>query len=244
MDLFRVGKRFRGISSDEISQLVSFLTGSLGEFLDNNYESEKIKTMFLANNVYGKHGGPYQPGTAIGLLFHLLERRRARTAGLLRARPGRHGLHHPGPGRFGTKTRRRKFGPQPRSRRSKCAAAKRAAWCLEDGTEIRSRIVLSNADPKRTFLKMVRGGELPERLLAFRPRHQDGRPLRQSKFRADAEEPASPELSPPPPLWNALSTRSSPRWPSPSVATTSPSSARFPRSFGWIASSPRTPTIR
>ena len=71
-DLFRVGKKFRGISSDEVSQLISFLTGSLGEFLDHNYESEKIKTMFLANNVYGKHGGPYQPGTAIGLLFHLL----------------------------------------------------------------------------------------------------------------------------------------------------------------------------
>ena len=71
-DLFRVGKKFRGISSDEISQLISFLTGSLGEFLDHNYESEKMKTLFLANNVYGKHGGPYQPGTAIGLLFHLL----------------------------------------------------------------------------------------------------------------------------------------------------------------------------
>src|SRR6201988_5138681 len=71
-DLFRVGKEFRGISSEEVSQLISFLTGSLGEFLDHNYESEKIKTMFLANNVYGKHGGPYQPGTAIGLLFHLL----------------------------------------------------------------------------------------------------------------------------------------------------------------------------
>ena len=71
-DLFRIGKHFRGISNREISQLVSFLTGSLGEFLDQNYESEKIKTMFLANNVYGKHGGPFQPGTAIGLLFHLL----------------------------------------------------------------------------------------------------------------------------------------------------------------------------
>ncbi len=57
-DLFRVGKRFRGISSSEVSQLVAFLTGSLGEFLDQNYESEKMKTMFLANNVYGKHGGP------------------------------------------------------------------------------------------------------------------------------------------------------------------------------------------
>src|SRR5262252_1404287 len=71
-DLFRTGKRFRGISNREIAQLISFLTGSLGEFLDRNYESEKIKTMFLANNVYGKHGGPHQPGTAIGLLFHLL----------------------------------------------------------------------------------------------------------------------------------------------------------------------------
>ena len=71
-DLFRVGKRFRGISSSEIAQLISFLTGSLGEFLDRNYESDTIKTMILANNVYGKHGGPYQPGTAIGLLFHLL----------------------------------------------------------------------------------------------------------------------------------------------------------------------------
>src|SRR5205807_7806048 len=71
-DLFRTGKRLRGISNREIAQLVSFLTGSLGEFLDQNYESEKMKTMLLANNVYGKHGGPYQPGTAIGLLFHLL----------------------------------------------------------------------------------------------------------------------------------------------------------------------------
>ena len=71
-DLLRIGKRFRKISSREIADLISFLTGSLGEFLDGHYESEKIKTLFLANNVYGNHGGPYQPGTAIGLLFHLL----------------------------------------------------------------------------------------------------------------------------------------------------------------------------
>ena len=52
--------------------MVSFLTGSLGEFLDRNFESDDVKALYLANNVYGKHGGPYQPGTAIGLLFHLL----------------------------------------------------------------------------------------------------------------------------------------------------------------------------
>jgi phytoene dehydrogenase-like protein len=36
---------------------------------------------------------------------------------------------------------------------------------LEDGTEIRARIVLSNADPKRTFLKMVAASELPTEFL-------------------------------------------------------------------------------
>ena len=71
-ELLRVGKRFSGISSDEIADIISFFTGSLGEFLDRNYESEKMKTLMLANNVYGKHGGPYDNGSAIGLLFHLL----------------------------------------------------------------------------------------------------------------------------------------------------------------------------
>ncbi len=104
-DLFRVGRKFSGISSEEVSQLISFLTGSLGEFLDHNYESEKIKTMFLANNVYGKHGGPYQPGTAIGLLFHLLSGGEHRTAGLLWTRHGRHGRNHAGAG-----SRRKKAG--------------------------------------------------------------------------------------------------------------------------------------
>ncbi len=60
-DLFRVGKRFRGISSAEIAQLISFLTGSLGEFLDHNYESEKMKTMFLVTTSMANTVGPTSP---------------------------------------------------------------------------------------------------------------------------------------------------------------------------------------
>ena len=37
-DLIRVGKRFRNITNREIAELISFLTGSLGEFLDRNYD--------------------------------------------------------------------------------------------------------------------------------------------------------------------------------------------------------------
>jgi len=159
-DLFRVGKRFRSISSQEICQLLSFLTGSLGEFLDRHYASETIKTLFLANNVYGKHGGPYQPGTAIGLLFHLLG-------------GGEHGLQ----GFYGhvmggmgaiseaLATAGRKLGAEIRTSSPVGQIESRngrvLGVALEDGTEICAPLVLSNADPKRTFLNLLPPRELP-----------------------------------------------------------------------------------
>jgi phytoene dehydrogenase-like protein len=173
-DLFRVGKRFRGISRTEISQLISFLTGSLGEFLDHNYESEKIKTLFLANNVYGKHGGPYQPGTAIGLLFHLLS-------------GGEHelqGFYGHVIGGMGSITQAmaaagRKVGVEIRTSAPVASIRVRDgrahAVVLENGTELSARMVLSNADPKRTFLKMLDAKDLPEDFLsAIRGIKMDG----------------------------------------------------------------------
>src|SRR5579872_4000163 len=173
-DLFRVGKRFRGISSAEVAQLISFLTGSLGEFLDHNYESEKIKTLFLANNVYGKHGGPYQPGTAIGLLFHLLS-------------GGEHelqGFYGHVMGGMGSITQAlaaagRKLGVEIRTSASVAQIDVRngraVGVALEDGTEIGARVVLSNADPKRTFLGMLNEKDLPPEFLhAVRGIKMDG----------------------------------------------------------------------
>jgi phytoene dehydrogenase-like protein len=159
-DLFRAGKRFRGISSAEISQLVSFLTGSLGDFLDRNYESEKIKTLFLANNVYGKHGGPYQPGTALGLLFHLL-------SGGEQEQQGFYGHVMGGMGSITSAMAKaaRAFGTEIRTSSPVLQIDSRdgrvRSVILGDGTEIRARVVLSNADPKRTFLGMVPERDLP-----------------------------------------------------------------------------------
>lgn len=159
-DLFRVGTKFRGISSDEVSQLISFLTGSLGEFLDHNYETEKMKTLFLANNVYGKHGGPYQPGTAIGLLFHLLSGGEHELQGFFGHVMGGMGAITQALAAAG-----RKLGVEIRTSAPVAQIDVREGRArgvvLEDGTEIRARIVLSNADPKRTFLKMVAASELP-----------------------------------------------------------------------------------
>lgn len=160
-DLFRVGKRFRGISSSEISELVSFLTGSLGEFLDRNYESDTIKTLFLANNVYGKHGGPYQPGSALGLLFHLLSGGEHELQGFFGHVMGGMGAITQALAASG-----KKLGADIRTSAPVAQIdirdGRARGVVLEDGTEIRGRMVFSNADPKRTFLSMVPPRELPD----------------------------------------------------------------------------------
>lgn len=159
-DLFRAGKRLRGISSAELSQFVSFLTGSLGDFLDRNYESEKIKTLFLANNVYGKHGGPYQPGSALGLLFHLLSGGEHEQQGFYGHVMGGMGsitqAMAKGAQAFGAEIRTNSAVQQIDSRDGRVRSV-----VLEDGAEIRARVVLSNADPKRTFLGLVPERDLP-----------------------------------------------------------------------------------
>src|ERR1700757_2182062 len=143
-DLFRAGKRFRGISTTEISQLLSFLTGSLGDFLNRNYEFDKVKTLFLANNVYGKHGGPYQPGSALGLLFHLL-------SGGEHEQQGFYGHVMGGMGSITSAMAKaaRAFGAEIRTSAPVQQIYSRdgrvRAVVLEDGTEIRARVVLSNA---------------------------------------------------------------------------------------------------
>jgi phytoene dehydrogenase-like protein len=77
----RLASRLRSIDGADIEGLTSFLTISLGDFLEKRFASDKLRRLVLANSVYGKHGGPYQPGTAMGLLFHLLTGGDARQPG-------------------------------------------------------------------------------------------------------------------------------------------------------------------
>jgi phytoene dehydrogenase-like protein len=163
-ELLRVGKRFRGMTGEEVAQLVSFLTGSLGDFLDRHYESEKIKTMFLANNVYGKHGGPYDAGTALGLLFHLLSGGDGDTQGFYGHVIGGMGAITQALASAGRQLGVEILTSAPVAKIG-VREGRAAGVILEDGTEISSRLVLSNADPKRTFLALVEPSALPDDFL-------------------------------------------------------------------------------
>jgi phytoene dehydrogenase-like protein len=156
-ELFRLGRRFRGIDGSEVSSLLRFLTGSLGEFLEQNFETEAVRRLVLSNSLYGKHGGPYQPGTAMGLLFHLL-------SGGEQARQGFSGHVIGGMGSITAAMAEscRDSGVVIRTEaeveRINQHGGRVSGVTLADGSVVDAEIVVSNADPKRTFLKLLPDG--------------------------------------------------------------------------------------
>jgi phytoene dehydrogenase-like protein len=161
LELLRLARRFHRISGDEIADMIAFLTGSLGDFLDRNYESDEVKTLILANNVYGKHGGPYQNGTALGLLFHLLSGGEHELQGFFGHVIGGMGSITAAMASSGRKLGVEIVSSAPVARILVRDGQARGV-VLEDGSEIAADLVLSNADPKRTFLGLLDASELPE----------------------------------------------------------------------------------
>jgi phytoene dehydrogenase-like protein len=158
-ELWRVFTRLRRASGPDIAGLMAFLTGSLGHFLDRRFSSDKLKRLILANSVYGKHGGPYQAGTALGLLFHLL------TGGESRE-PGFQGHVIGGMGAITEAMRRACVDLGVEIRTAAAVASINQSGgrvrgvTLESGEFLESNLVVSNADPKRTFLKLMQPQDL------------------------------------------------------------------------------------
>ena len=158
-EALRLLRRFRGVTGDDISGLVRFLTGSLGEFLDQRFESDKLKRLILANSLYGKHGGPYQPGTAMGLLFHLLSGGDAEQ----QAWQG-HVIGGMGAITQALRSACEGLGVEIRTAaevdKINVTNGKACGVTLVSGETVVAEMVVSNADPKRTFLTLVDAAEL------------------------------------------------------------------------------------
>jgi phytoene dehydrogenase-like protein len=150
----RLAWRFRAATGADWAGLVAFLTGSLGDFLERRFESDKLRRLVLANSLYGKHGGPYAPGTAIGLLFHLL------TGGESR-QPGFQGHVIGGMGAITQAMRAAcaDLGVEIRTgatvARIEQQGGRVRGVTLDSGATIAARLVVSNADPRRTFLALL-----------------------------------------------------------------------------------------
>jgi phytoene dehydrogenase-like protein len=159
VEFIKVARRFRRMRGRDSAALVRFLTGSLGDFLDHEFRSDALKRLILSNSLYGKHGGPYQPGTAMGLLFHLL-------SGGAEERQGFAGHVIGGMGAITQAMARScrdsgveiRTGAEVRSINVRNGIA--TGVTLADGSTIDAGIVVSNADPKRTFLGLLSPNDL------------------------------------------------------------------------------------
>jgi phytoene dehydrogenase-like protein len=153
-ELLGFALKFRGIRPREIPELVAFATGSLGEFLDRSLASAHLKSLVLANSLYGKHGGPYDPGTLFGLLFHLL-------GGGAEAKQGFVGHVMGGMGAITAAMAAACRGAGVELVTDCEVVAVRVAMgratgvLLANGDAVGAGLVVSNADPKRTYLKLV-----------------------------------------------------------------------------------------
>jgi len=153
-DLLGFALKFRGLSNREIPELIAFATGSLGEYLDRTLASPHLKSLILANSLYGKHGGPYDPGTLFGLLFHLL-------GGGAESKQGFVGHVMGGMGAITQAMAEacRGAGVElvtgAEVAEVRIADGRATGVTLADGRAVDAGLVVSNADPKRTYLKLV-----------------------------------------------------------------------------------------
>ena len=165
LELLRVGRRFRGLDGHQMAELLEFMTGSLEALLDRTFHSEAVKRLVLANNLYGKHGGPQDPGSAMGLLFHLLSGGEDEVQGFQGHVMGGMGAITDAMAAACTEA-----GVQIRTgsgvQRVNIVNGRATGVTLESGETLPGDIVVSNADPKRTFLGLVPDGELEDDFLA------------------------------------------------------------------------------
>ncbi len=163
-DYLKFAGRLRGLPAKDVYALVRIFTQSAADFLEDWFESPEVKVTLATDGVIGANGGPRSPGTAYVLLHHCM--------GGVGERRGVWGFVRGGMGAVSEAmaASARSRGAQIRTNavveRVLVENGRAAGVVLAGGEEIRSRIVVSNLDPKLTFLKLTDRRDLPDDFIA------------------------------------------------------------------------------
>lgn len=144
---------------DDPELAATFVHGSAADLLDRWFESDRLKVALASDGVIGHNGGPRTPGTAYVLLHHQM--------GGVGGVRGLWGFVRGGTGALSEAiaSSARAAGAEIRLNAEVGRILTRdgaaVGVALADGEEIAADAVVSNADPKRTFLGLVAPGDLP-----------------------------------------------------------------------------------
>ncbi|HKZ89367.1 MAG TPA: NAD(P)/FAD-dependent oxidoreductase [Thermoplasmata archaeon] len=136
---------------------------SIADILDDYFESDEVKASLATSGVAGTFAGPRTPGTAFVLGHHSL--------GTINGVRGAWGWVRGGMGGISEALARaaRAYGATIRTsspvERILVEGGRATGVLLGDGERIDAQVVVSNADPKRTFLGLVDPARLPEDFL-------------------------------------------------------------------------------
>ena len=162
-ELLYLAKKFGGLTPAEMAETARFWTMSIADFLDEYFETPVVKAMLAISGIIGTALGPMSPGTAYVLLHHYMGEVDGSTGAWGYARGGMGAVTQALADSFRASggTIRTGAGVE----RVLVKGGRTTGVVLSSGEEIAGRLVISNADVKRTFLTLVDEKELPEPFL-------------------------------------------------------------------------------
>jgi phytoene dehydrogenase-like protein len=159
-ELYRLGRRFQGLSPEARYRLVQLMTMSAADFLDQWFETDVLKATMSASGIIGTFQGVRSPGTAYVLLHHYM----GEIDGAFRS----WGFSRGGTGAISNAiaSAAREAGVEIRASapvaRIQIRNGRASGVVLENGDEIEGQMVSSSVDPRLTFTKFIDARELPD----------------------------------------------------------------------------------
>ncbi len=151
-DLGKLGLAFRGLGKKDAFRLLRWGPMAVADLVAEFFETELLRATFAARGIFGAFAGPWSAGTSAGLLWQAAMDGRANLpAGFVK-------------GGMGAFTRAlakaaTAAGAEIRTSAEVVGISVRenqaAAVVLKRGEELTARAVVSNADPRTTFLKLI-----------------------------------------------------------------------------------------
>jgi phytoene dehydrogenase-like protein len=159
MALKHLASNLRGLGAKQFHALHKLLTMSSADYLDEWFETEALKATKAASGIIGTFLGPRSPGTAYVLLHHYM----GEIDGVFRAWGFAKGGNGSVSAAIAAAARER--GAEIRTsaavERVLITNGRACGVVLEGGEEIAADVVVSSADPRRTFMDLVGAQHLP-----------------------------------------------------------------------------------
>ncbi len=160
----RMGRAFKRLSVTGRHRLTQFLLGSARSLIERYFTQPDLMAIMGASALSGNFASLHQPGSAIPLLHHAV--------GQLDGKAGAWGIAIGGMGAI-TQAMAKSAENQGVTIRTNAAVKRiltengRATGVeLDSGEQIKAQVILANTDPKRTFLTLLGGADLPSEFAA------------------------------------------------------------------------------